>query len=828
MNEIRSDMSEQYPWVKFYEAVATKLLEYKSREKRRELAQMMYDIADEVGVDGCKNLFSLRTEYGENKDKTKPHVVSDDVSPYTVFFFMNCNVTKENRIRIITLIGERLGISNEIERPTLFDALPTMQLRNPGNLRWDSGKDWFRSEKDSEQKDKIWEQYELAIQYADGDSSKLSKQKQLFDEVCSYKRVGYGLTKGMFYIRPNSYMTMDDNSRKYISDNMGIEIPKGKLTADKYFNALGEMRNKFSSSDSEVHSFIDVSKVAYNGGDDTDDENDKSYWMVGFHFGSNDNQWEKFRTEGVWEGFVKSNDNAQINDFKSIQPEDVLILKTSYTTGSSHNISTVKLFKLAVVKSVIEMTREGQFGVRCFVNYVDIQEKEFTNFKGSYMKTINRLEDDNILSYVRECLDKGDVTLVMRYAQHLKRCRNLVLTGAPGTGKTYLARQIAEAMNDGLDLSDDAQKKCIGFVQFHPSYDYVDFVEGLRPFKSESGEQVIFERQDGIFKEFCKRAIEKPYILASDEVDNFDDAWKNLKSKAEENDDNVLSIKSLKGKEVNIRPYRYYSDGFAGLVYKNNEWVLRTGMFFNKEQCYNVYRGQKGNKSGTFDNYRKAIVQFMKDECGLKEYQAGTVNARKTINYVFIIDEINRGDLSKIFGELFYALDPGYRGKDKGRVKTQYQKLVDCEDDEFSGDGFYVPENVYIIGTMNDIDRSVESMDFALRRRFAWHKIRPEDTASEMGLSADARERMDAVNRVIRAIPELGEDYQLGGAYFLKMNDDADALSAEELWKYHLESLIDEYLRGLPDACEKKDRIKSAYDLRDDVTDEDMSEDAEA
>ena len=705
MNEIRSDMNEQYPWVKFYEAVATKLLEYKSREKRRELVRMMYDIADEVGVDGCKNLFSLRTEYGENKDKTKPHVVSDDVSPYTVFFFMNCNVTKENRIRIITLIGERLGISNEIERPTLFDALPTMQLRNPGNLRWDCGKDWFRSEKDSEQKDKIWEQYELAIQYADGDSSKLSKQKQLFDEVCSYKRVGYGLTKGMFYIRPNSYMTMDDNSRKYISDNMGIEIPKGKLTADKYFDALNRMRNKFSSSDFGVHSFIDVSQVAYDGGENTDDES------------------------GV--------ENA------------------------------------------------------------------------------------------RECLENGNMTLVKRYAQHLKHCRNLILTGAPGTGKTYLARQIAEAMNDGLDLSDDAQKKCIGFVQFHPSYDYVDFVEGLRPFKSESGEQVIFERQDGIFKDFCKRAIERPYKIASDGVDNFDEAWENLKAKADEIDDNVLSMKTLRGKELNIRPYRYYSDGFAGLVYQDNEWVLRAGMFFNKEQCYSVYKSQIGCKSRALDNYRRAIIQFMKDECGLKEYQAGTVNARKQINYVFIIDEINRGDLSKIFGELFYALDPGYRGKDKGRVRTQYQKLVDCEDDEFSGDGFYVPENVYIIGTMNDIDRSVESMDFALRRRFAWHKIRPEDTASEMGLSADARERMDAVNRVIRAIPELGEDYQLGGAYFLKMNDDADALSAEELWKYHLESLIDEYLRGLPDAHEKKDRIKSAYDLRDDVTDEDMSEDAE-
>lgn len=149
-------------------------------------------------------------------------------------------------------------------------------------------------------------------------------------------------------------------------------------------------------------------------------------------------------------------------------------------------------------------------------------------------------------------------------------------------------------------------------------------------------------------------------------------------------------------------------------------------------------------------------------------------------------------------------------------------------DDVFGQDGFYVPENVYIIGTMNDIDRSVESMDFALRRWFAWRKIDPEDTADVMGLSDEALARMRSVNKVIREIPELGEDYQLGGAYFMKMNDDADALSAEELWKYHLESLIDEYLRGLPDACEKKDRIKSAYDLRDDVTDEDMSEDAEA
>lgn len=106
----------------------------------------------------------------------------------------------------------------------------------------------------------------------------------------------------------------------------------------------------------------------------------------------------------------------------------------------------------------------------------------------------------------------------------------------------------------------------------------------------------------------------------------------------------------------------------------------------------------------------------------IKAYNEATdkTNAPK---YVFVIDEINRGDMSKIFGELFFSIDPGYRGKD-GKVDTQYQNLIDIDPETQNEDvfknGFYVPENVYVIGTMNDIDRSVESMDFAMRRRFAF------------------------------------------------------------------------------------------------------------
>ncbi len=114
---------------------------------------------------------------------------------------------------------------------------------------------------------------------------------------------------------------------------------------------------------------------------------------------------------------------------------------------------------------------------------------------------------------------------------------------------------------------------------------------------------------------------------------------------------------------------------------------------------------------------------------------ANDYESNKDNKYVIIIDEINRGEISKVFGELFFSIDPGYRGT-KGKVDTQYQNLIKADEkmpNDSSKDypfinGFYVPENVFIIGTMNDIDRSVESMDFAFRRRFAFKEIKAEDS----------------------------------------------------------------------------------------------------
>lgn len=322
-----------------------------------------------------------------------------------------------------------------------------------------------------------------------------------------------------------------------------------------------------------------------------------------------------------------------------------------------------------------------------------------------------------------------DMDTVQANANQLEANHNLIMHGAPGTGKTYRSKDIATLlMGCGTYKNlDDAQKDEFytryKMVQFHPSYDYTDFVEGLRPIKK--GENVGFERKDGVFKAFCKKAL-KAYNEATDKT-----------------------------------------------------------------------------------------------------------NAPK---YVFVIDEINRGDMSKIFGELFFSIDPGYRGKD-GKVDTQYQNLIDIDPETQNEDvfknGFYVPENVYVIGTMNDIDRSVESMDFAMRRRFAFVEITAEESQSMLTLEAfrkvndvnadkayaevdELKKRMNALNAEIVS-PQIGlsTDYQIGAAYFLKFALYADQeknQAYESLWNNHLKSVITEYLRGTGDESSKFDKLKAAYD----------------
>ena len=374
---------------------------------------------------------------------------------------------------------------------------------------------------------------------------------------------------------------------------------------------------------------------------------------------------------------------------------------------------------------------------------------------------------------------------IIDYLNKLEKSKNLILRGAPGTGKTYLAKEIATELTGGNEDQ-------VGFVQFHPSYYYTDFVEGLRPVSN--GERAIeFKLEDGIFKKFCQKAKEAQKTGGQD---NFDEAW------------------DLYLEYVNSRDEKEYLTEFSYLTVNSrnnfniNYETKAKGTVLTKSYVYELYKDENYLKQPFYRNQGKKVLETLKKRFGLKDYVSPTkINTDK--KFVFIIDEINRGEISKIFGELFFSIDPGYRGE-KGSVSTQYANLHETDEK------FYIPENVYIIGTMNDIDRSVDTFDFAMRRRFRFVEVTAE---SQVGMLDDvlgdkaeeAKLRLRNLNAAIENVQELNSHYHIGPSYFLKLKDvDFDY---ELLWSDYLKPLLEDYLRGSYKESETLATLKKAFNL---------------
>ncbi len=327
--------------------------------------------------------------------------------------------------------------------------------------------------------------------------------------------------------------------------------------------------------------------------------------------------------------------------------------------------------------------------------------------------------------------------------EYIKKRKQVIFTGAPGTGKTWAVRNYVK------DLPEDRVK----FVQFHSSYDYTDFVEGLRPVPDGKGGN-MFVRMDGVFKEFCRDIVEK-----------------NLKTLGYTKNDEKVKCDDIE---------KYYED-------------------------------MKGDDPEKERNRKENLAKL--DETP----------------YFFIIDEINRADLSKVFGELMFGLEESYR-EIHNHFDTQYKNLPTYRmengvakiiDNDVFKYGFFVPQNLHIVGTMNDIDRSVESFDFALRRRFVWIDIKANEVMGESLKSMRISEKPSLSDAIIEDIADkiktmnttisdagfgLNEAYHIGPAYFKDIFEAEEGQVDEKLRKIfdnRIEPILREYTRGRKSGVEE-------------------------
>lgn len=361
----------------------------------------------------------------------------------------------------------------------------------------------------------------------------------------------------------------------------------------------------------------------------------------------------------------------------------------------------------------------------------------------------------------------------------LKDKKNIVLQGAPGTGKTYKTAEIALALL-GKDISTYTSHESlmadyeqmhkagqIGFVTFHQSMDYEDFIEGIKP-EAEDGD-VQYKVRAGIFKVLCSKA-------ASPKESNFDEAYQSfIEDISESTDENPFVLKTKTGSDFGVCPnsrgnlslFTTSELRYKGVLHRSHIEETATGEYI------------------PWKSYYKAVVQHLQDKYRLKVH-----SIEESKNYVLIIDEINRGNVSKIFGEVITLLEADKRSGGAHPLSV----ILPYSQEEFA-----VPSNLYIIATMNTTDRSVGSIDYAVRRRFAFVTLEAdrdvlkkydygnEDTKTLALRLFDAVRTFLEKNKLEMNINDL----MVGHSYFLAKDEEGLLLK----WQYEILPLLCEYYK---------------------------------
>ncbi|HEC2327530.1 TPA: AAA family ATPase, partial [Campylobacter jejuni] len=436
-----------------------------------------------------------------------------------------------------------------------------------------------------------------------------------------------------------------------------------------------------------------------------------------------------------------------------------------------------------------------------------IVDKIILNMQWFKELPLNEIQDININTLESKSLEvENNVQQISSKMENKNMPLNQILYGSPGTGKTYHTIDKAlEILGKNLESRDDKKAKFdeyvkkgqIVFTTFHQSYGYEEFVEGIKPRidSKENSKEIEYKIKDGIFKELCEKALDnyENSILNADEL--------NKKIELKEKVENFLNwlletnepIGKTKGGnffvvEIDNKTIVIYSEGverFDGIFNLNLSIfmeLLKCKDEFNNatEMFKKVFNRDYADRTHTY--YFNLVKKFKAYE--EKQLAAKIENNKNNDNslkpYIIIIDEINRGNLSKIFGELITLIEPSKRIGEKEELKVTLP---------YSGEKFGVPKNVYIIGTMNTADRSITSLDTALRRRFEFVEMMPDVSKLSMDCEGiNLQELLKAINTRIEYL--LDREKTIGHAFFVSVENLEDL---KKVFQNKIIPLLQEY-----------------------------------
>jgi len=739
---------------------------------KRDKQQELIDVLKKVGITGL---------HDENSEGER--FESREIDPFTFFCYIYKHGS-EKRLKFLQAVAKEFKISI----PTDESGLPSVNALKVCMYPYEA----FRKNNEI---NRLWDMFESALE-----DNITDKQ---FADILTIKGVATTkLTECLFYILPEKFFPIDGPTKPYLEQKLNIS-PKFE-TYIEYCNILDQIRNKVDIPFYELsyESWVwneGQKKANKNVVEESDKDDNKRYWI--YSPGEGASAWNEFYSEGImglgWD---------ELGDLKQYKTQSDIRTKLLALEGkdpedkdspSKKNDSLANYqFKYVIKQGDIIIVKKGTklllgYGEVTSDYYFDKKRDKFKScrkvdwqLRGEWkyddsfvLKTLTDITDyktehsefdkyyERILSFM------NDNKTTQTVENNLDYPLNSILYGPPGTGKTYLtvlrAAEIIE--NRKIDTYAEALKifkenlhDRIEFITFHQNYSYEDFIQGLRP-DTENDKDLIFQRKDGVFKVIADKALENIKLSEKDvsELSKealFDVALEKLKDNVLDSEGDYKINKSAYILEVEADAFRYTGDKW--LKYNNG---LRMKFRDLKEFYLHNVKARKDIKTLTSISglakqhatyYFLVFNQIMK----LIPKQVDTPKKIEQQNYVIVIDEINRANISRVFGELITLIEPDKRSHGDISLEARLP----------SGDTFIVPSNLYIIGTMNTADKSIALLDIALRRRFEFEAMYPQyEFATHEVYDAEILKKINE-----QIIKTKGYDFQIGHAYF--MGDDYD------------------------------------------------------